>query len=208
MLRHPLTRVKAGRYRARTARPRRRRGNQSPSGALISARFPTRRNVYQERCRQTIRSGAFLLRHPLTHVRAGRYRTRTAAEATAACGGNREPRLGPRSDFLKPCQGAAEKSANATRKALTVRFCCGSHPLGMSTEELPAAVQNSGLFYLVGVPGGTLPPRQYFLLKKHVQSLWKTVVSRGLHMLFCSALFLYCSQRFICCRICAISALE
>ena len=59
--------------------------------------------------------GLFLLRHPLTHVRAGRYRTRTAAEATAACGGNREPRLGPRSDFSKPCQGAAEKSANATR---------------------------------------------------------------------------------------------
>ena len=45
----------------------------------------------------------------------GRYRTRTAAEATAACGGNREPRLGQRSDFSKPCQGAAEKSANATR---------------------------------------------------------------------------------------------
>ena len=59
--------------------------------------------------------GLFLLRHPLTHVGAGRYRTRTAAEATAACGGNREPRLGPRSDFSKPCQGAAEKSANATR---------------------------------------------------------------------------------------------
>ena len=55
------------------------------------------------------------MRHPLTHVGAGRYRTRTAAEATAACGGNREPRLGPRSDFSKPCQGAAEKSANATR---------------------------------------------------------------------------------------------
>ena len=56
-----------------------------------------------------------MLRHPLIHVRAGRYRARTAAEATAACGGNREPRLGPRSDFSKPCQGAAEKSANATR---------------------------------------------------------------------------------------------
>ena len=55
------------------------------------------------------------MRLPLTHVRAGRYRTRTAAEATAACGGNREPRLGQRSDFSKPCQGAAEKSANATR---------------------------------------------------------------------------------------------
>ena len=48
-------------------------------------------------------------------VCGGRHRTRTAAEATAACGGNREPRLGPRSDFSKPCQGAAEKSANATR---------------------------------------------------------------------------------------------
>ena len=55
------------------------------------------------------------MRHSPTSVRAGRYRTRTAAEATAACGGNREPRLGPRSDFSKPCQGAAEKSANATR---------------------------------------------------------------------------------------------
>ena len=49
------------RYRTRTARPRRRRGNQSPSRALISARFPTRRNDYQERCRQTIRSGDFFV---------------------------------------------------------------------------------------------------------------------------------------------------
>ena len=95
-----------GRYRTRTARAERCEGNQSPSGALISARFPTPRNVYQERCRQTIRSGDFF--------RGGWYRTRTAAEATAACGGNREPRLGQRSDFSKPCQGAAEKSANAT----------------------------------------------------------------------------------------------
>ena len=55
-----------------------------------------------------------------------------AAEATAACGGNREPRLGQRSDFSKPCQGAAEKSANATRKALTVSFLCGSQRIGMS----------------------------------------------------------------------------
>ena len=41
---------------------------------------------------------------------------RTAAEPTAACGGNREARLGPRSDFSRPRQGAAEKSANATRQ--------------------------------------------------------------------------------------------
>ena len=60
MLRHPLTHVRAGRYRTRTARPRRRRGSKHPSGVFVSARFPTRRNVYQERCRQTIRSGDFL----------------------------------------------------------------------------------------------------------------------------------------------------
>ena len=83
------------------------RVSNQPSGLLLSPRFPTPRNVYQERCRQTIRSGDFF--------RGGWYRTRTAAEATAACGGNREPRLGQRSDFSKPCQGAAEKSANATR---------------------------------------------------------------------------------------------
>ena len=76
-MRHPLTHVGAGRYRTRTARPRRRRGNKHPSGVFVSARFPMRRNVYQERCRQTFWSGAFLLRYPLIHVGAGRYRTRT-----------------------------------------------------------------------------------------------------------------------------------
>ena len=60
-MRHPLTHVGAGRYRTRTARAERSEGNQSPSGALISARFPTHRNVYQERCRQTIRSGDFFV---------------------------------------------------------------------------------------------------------------------------------------------------
>ena len=42
---------------------------------------------------------------------------RTAAEPTTACGGNREARLGQRSDFSRPRQGVAEKSASATRKA-------------------------------------------------------------------------------------------
>ena len=55
-----------------------------------------------------------------------------AAEATAACGGNREPRLGQRSDFSKPCQGAAEKSANATRCCCLAR---GFQRVGMSTVE-------------------------------------------------------------------------
>ena len=39
--------------------------------------------------------------------------------------------MGQRSDFSKPCQEAAEKSANATRRCCLVR---GSHPVGMSTK--------------------------------------------------------------------------
>ena len=106
-MRHPLTHVRAGRYRTRTARHRRRRGNKHPSGVFVSARFPTARNVYQERCRQTIRSGGFF--------------SWWAVQDSNSSGGDRRlrrkqgPRLGQRSDFSKPCQGAAEKSANATR---------------------------------------------------------------------------------------------
>ena len=44
---------------------------------------------------------------------------RTATATTAASGRNREELLGQRSNFSKPCLGAAEKSANATRKATT-----------------------------------------------------------------------------------------
>ena len=40
-----------GRYRTRTARHRRRRGNKHPSGVFVSARFPTPRNVYRDDCR-------------------------------------------------------------------------------------------------------------------------------------------------------------
>ena len=39
-----------GRYRTRTARPRRRRGKQQPSGLLVSLRVPISRNVYQDKC--------------------------------------------------------------------------------------------------------------------------------------------------------------
>ena len=81
-----------------------------------------------------IRLGIFLLRHSLTHVRAGRYRTRTATTTTAASGRNREELLGPRSDFSRPRQGVAEKSANATRKAVSAR-CRFLDPLGMSTKK-------------------------------------------------------------------------
>ena len=48
------------------------------------------------------------------------------------CGRNREELLGQRSDFSRPRQGAAEKSANATRESLTVSSLCGSQRIGMS----------------------------------------------------------------------------
>ena len=174
----------------RTARHCRRQGNQQPSGLLISARVPISRNVYRGR---TLSGG----------VPSG---TRTAT-TTAACGRNREELLGPRSDFSRPCQGTAEKSAKATRKALTARFCCRSHPLGMSTGELPAAVQNSGFFYSVGCPVW-LSPAPLFSAKKACAGPLENCGFPGSAHAFYSALFLYSSQRFICCRICAISALE
>ena len=61
-----------------------------------------------------------------------RKQSHSATTTTAACGRNREELLGQRSDFSKPCQGAAEKSANATRCCCLAR---GSQPIGMSTVE-------------------------------------------------------------------------
>ena len=64
--------------------------------------------------------------------------------------------MGPRSDFSKPCQGAAEKSANATRQALhsaaskaTVRLCLarGSQPVGMSNNRLRFTVRRENWGY-------------------------------------------------------------
>ena len=187
---------------ARTARHCRRQGNQQPGGLLISARVPSSRNVYQDKC------CADALHRRIFYLAGCPSGTRTATTTTAACGRNREELLGPCSDFSKPCQGAAEKSANTTRKALTVRFCCGFHSLGMSTGEPSAAVQNSGFFYLVGYPSGTRTARHYFLLKKHVQN----TSGRNGSCVLCTCFLLFDihphGQRLICCRICAISALE
>ena len=59
-----------------------------------------------------------------------------ATTTTAACGRNREELLGLRSDFSKPRQGAAEKSANATRCCCLAR---GFQSSGMSTKKAPPA---------------------------------------------------------------------
>ena len=65
----------------------------------------------------------------------------SAAEATAASGGNREARLGPRSNFSRPCQGLrknwqAQLEGGAAGQAISPVGCClarGSQSSGMST---------------------------------------------------------------------------
>ena len=65
----------------------------------------------------------------------------SAAEATAASGRNREARLGPRSNFSRPCQGLrknwqAQLEGGAAGQAISPVGCClarGSQSVGMST---------------------------------------------------------------------------
>ena len=66
--------------------------------------------------------------------------------------------MGPRSDFSKPCQRAAEKSANATRRCCLVR---GSHESGMSTGTAAAddlKLRLEVIFYLAEKRGRTARP--------------------------------------------------
>ena len=65
-----------GRDRTRTARPRRRRGKQQPSGLLFSARFPTRRNVYQESttCQSIFSASASSNNRPIAKGRVSSWR--------------------------------------------------------------------------------------------------------------------------------------
>ena len=124
-MRHPLTHVRAGRYRTRTARAERSEGNQSPSGALISARFPTPRNVYQERCRQAIRSGDFF-RGGGTGLEQQRRRPPPAAE-TGSRGWDSVL------IFQSPAKGLRKNQQTQPVQAPAVRFRQGSQRLGMST---------------------------------------------------------------------------
>ena len=120
MLRHPLTHVRAGRYRARTGRRHEVTQAISPVGCCL-ARDGQRLGMSTKRdAARPFGLGIFC---------GGRYRTRTATTTTAACGRNREELLGQRSDFSRPRQGAEEKSANATRKA--ARSDASNQPSGL-----------------------------------------------------------------------------
>ena len=59
---------------------------------------------------------------------------RTAAEPTAACGGNREARLGQRSDFSRLRQGDAEKVNGVWEQRLRIHYNC------VGTIEIPSAL--------------------------------------------------------------------
>ena len=85
---------------------------KQPSGLFLAARLAQSTRAHQE-LRYPMGTGVSVLSALKKGMQGW---IRTAAEPTAACGGNREARLGQRSAFSKPCQGAAEKAASATRK--------------------------------------------------------------------------------------------
>ena len=116
-MRHPLTHVRAGRYRTRTARAERSEGNQSPSGALISARFPTRRNVYRDDCRFVVGG---------TELEQQRRRPPPAAE-TGSRGWDSVL------IFQSPAKGLRKNQQTQPVQAPAVRFRQGSQRPGMST---------------------------------------------------------------------------
>ena len=86
---------------------------KQPSGLFLAARLAQSTRAHQE-LRYPMGTGVSVLSALKKGMQGW---IRTAAEPTAACGGNREARLGQRSDFSRPRQGVAEKSASATRKA-------------------------------------------------------------------------------------------
>ena len=64
-------------------------------------------------------------------------RTRTAVKATAACGGNREPEQGPRSQSRRSAQGAPADAGTATRKTAPQCRNQQSYRLLVSPRESP-----------------------------------------------------------------------
>ena len=126
-----------GRYRARTARHRRRRGNKHPSGVFVSARFPTARNVYRDDCRFVVDG---------TGLEQQRRRPPPAAE-TGSRGWGRVL------IFQGPAKGLRKNQQTQPVQAPAVRFRQGSQRLGMSTKKDAARPFGLGTFFVVGGTG-------------------------------------------------------
>ena len=125
---------RGGRYRARTARHRRRRGNKHPSGVFVSARFPTPRNVYWDDCRFVV-SG--------TGLEQQRRRPPPAAE-TGSRGWGRVL------IFQSPAKGLRKNQQTQPVQAPAIRFRQGSQRLGMSTKKDAAKPFGLGTFFRGG----------------------------------------------------------
>ena len=100
-------------------------------------------------------------------------------------------------------------AGGATNSPVGCWLACGSQSVGMSTKTNAVLMLCiGGFFYLVGYPSGTRTAHHYFLLKKHVQN----TSGRNGSCVLCTCFLLFGihpnGQRLICCRICAISALE
>ena len=121
---------RGGWYRARTVRAERSEGNQSPSGALISARFPTHRNVYRDDCRFVVGG---------TGLEQQRRRPPPAAE-TGIRGWGRVL------IFQSPAKGLRKNQQTQPVQAPAVRFRQGSQRLGMSTKKDAASPFDLGIF--------------------------------------------------------------
>ena len=123
-----------GRYRTRTARAERSEGNQSPSGALISARFPTRRNVYRDDRRFVVGG---------TGLEQQRRRPPPAAE-TGSRGWDSVL------IFQSPAKGLRKNQQTQPVQAPAIRFRQGSQRLGMSTKKDAAKPFGLGTFFRGG----------------------------------------------------------
>ena len=122
------------RYRTRTARHRRRRGNKHPSGVFVSARFPTHRNVYRDDCRFVVDG---------TGLEQQRRRPPPAAE-TGSRGWGRVL------IFQSPAKGLRKNQQTQPVQAPAVRFRQGSQRIGMSTKKDAARLIRVGSFCFGG----------------------------------------------------------
>ena len=99
---------------------------------------------------------------------------------------------------------------SGTRTARHCRRQGNQQPSGLLISARVPSLRNvyRGRTLSGGVPSGTRTARHYFLLKKHVQN----TSGRNGSCVLCTCFLLFDihphGQRLICCRICAISALE
>ena len=102
--------------------------------------------------------------------------------------------MGPRSDFSKPCQGAAEKSANATRCCCLAR---GSQRIGMSIKKDAARPFGLGTFFVVAVQDENWDKQRQGIIVVMVSCLLLILTVYGILGLVQQILLMYLSRVFL-----------